>query len=293
MFSCLAQILNQHEIKCNYSTHEYPDNIIFESHPYVPSTSRKNVKTTRGFVTFYSYLDNHLAVKFIKLEFADFAVSELKGNLLLIDPPTNCILPVIYALQSKHYFLLISKAMSTDLYELLKTEKIQQIKPSFDNIMKLIKCMVKALLYLNDLNLVHNDIKPENIVKDEKSGNYMLIDFDSLELANANGLVFTNLGTIGLRSLERLKNPISSNSDDIWSLSVVVYEYITQSSGLWNTMEDFTSNTQNIALKRIKTALKKCSNLQVNEIVELFLKMNEYDYSKRIKILDLHTQVCK
>jgi serine/threonine protein kinase len=269
--------------------HDYPDEVIFNSNIFVPSTTRKDVATTRGFVKFYSFEELDIIVKFVKQEFEIFAISEVKGNLLLVDYPADCILPILYASKYKNYFVFVSRAMSDDLHGISKLEKV----PIFENVTNLLQCMIKALLYLHSLHLVHSDIKTENIVQDKISGNYMLIDFDTLELENEDGIVHTCQGTTGMFSLQRLQHHTSSISDDIWSLSVVIYEYITKNATLWNKLEDFKPRTQTRAVKNMKHATKNWSRDQRKKIIPLFLKMNEYNNYKRITIDELNVEIKK
>ena len=289
MFTDLAQQLNTTDIKCKFSTNDYPDEIVYKSNTYVPNNTKKKIKTIRGFVKFYSYLESELIFKLIRPAYKHFAILEAKGNLLLMDYPTDYILPVIHASQHGKFFIFVSIAMGQDLCDISNFEKQQKMKPNFDNIMQLFTCMVKALYYLDGLHLVYSDLKLENIVKDEES--YRIIDFDSLKVANESGKVSTYFGTTGMKSLQRLHQDISSISHDIWSLSIVMYEYITKATSPWNKIPDFTQKVQKRVVKNIRFATKDWTKSQRRKIIRLFLRMNEYDDKKRITIGELMQEI--
>jgi serine/threonine protein kinase len=288
MFGDLAQQLNATDIECKFSSDNYPDEIVYKSNTYLPST-RKKIKTMRGFVKFYSYLELKLIFKLIKPAYKHFAILEAKGNLLLMDYPTDYILPVIHASQYGENFTFVSIVMGQDLRETSNLERRKNIKPKFENIMQLFTCMVKGLYYLDSLHLVYSDLKLENIVKDEES--YRIIDFDSLKVANESGIVNTYFGTPGMKSLQRLHQDISSISHDIWSLSIVIYEYITKATSPWNKIGDFTQKLQKRAVKNIRFATKHWIKSQRRKIIRLFLRMNEYDDKKRITIGELMQEI--
>jgi serine/threonine protein kinase len=293
MFSDLAQQLNTTDIKCKFSTNDYPDEIVYNSNTYMPNTTKKKIKTMRGFVKFYSHLESEseseLIFKLIRPAYKHFAILEAKGNLLLMDYPTDYILPVIHASQHGKFFIFISIAMGQDLCFISDLEKQEKIKPDFENIMQLFTCMVKALYYLDGLHLVYSDLKLENIVKDEES--YRIIDFDSLKVANEDGKVGTYFGTPGMKSLQRLRKDISSISHDIWSLSIVIYEYITKATSPWNKIPDFTQKVQKRTVKNIRFATKHWTKSQRRKIIRLFLRMNEYEDKKRITIGELMQEI--
>lgn len=275
LFDELASQLNVMTV--NYSTTCIPESILFKNEIYKPHTKRKDVSIGNGYVTFYKCHKKVLAVKLIQIHYIDSAQRELIATLKLIDYPQDVIVPVIHACRNKEFFIFISIGMSCDLHDIRKKERKNNIYASYENVIHLIQCITKALVYLNGLNLVHNDIKLENIVFD--GTNYMLIDFDTLN--------FTSGGTIGIRSLQRLYRETLDTKDDIWSLSVVVYEYITKRTSLWNIVDDFKSKTQKKAIKNIQYATQNWSHSQIKFICKLFFKMNQYNRKDRISIFEL------
>ncbi len=273
LFDKLVLQLNNEEIIMK----KYPKSIIFRNNKYKPDITKKNINTRVGYVTFYGYHGHLLAVKITQE--IEFAQRELIANLKLIHYPTDVIVPIIHASRQGNDFILISIGMSSDLYDIKEIERELQIVVSYETILHLIRCISKALFYLDSMQLIHNDIKLENIVFNTK--NYMLIDFDAMDKSHDGG-------TEGMQSLQKLQQKELSIKDDIWSLSIVVYEYVTKRSSPWMHDYDFKQKTQTQAKKNIKYATRySWTKQQTKFICLLFLKMNQYETKERISLSEL------
>lgn len=257
----------------------------------------KNIITNGGFIHFYNNYDSdlHLAVKFRSPKYHEVALREVCiSKELQHDPENDFLLPILHAsaTKSKTYIMLISKAIGLDLYEYAKNrlKKTKKFQPSYEETILLLQCITKALLRLHALNLVYSDIKHENIVTDA-NGKFYLIDFDSMAKGNENGKVFNTFGTIGLISLERLCGKGASISDDIWCLSIVLYEFITNEQCNYNEKCDFTAQRHLRHLHLISQKTLHWTKFQRRKIKNLFTKMNEHDSQKRIQISNLQEAV--
>ena len=82
--------------------------------------------------------------------------------------------------------------------------------------------MVLAISYLHDRGIVYRDVKPENIVFDEK-GNCVLTD---MSLARRNTLCFTICGTPLYVAPEVLLRDGYTKDVDWWSFGVMLYEML-------------------------------------------------------------------
>jgi serine/threonine protein kinase len=272
-----------------FSDKYYPDVIGYKDESY---KLYKHIKTNRGCVNVYKSTSNSLAFKFIHKSFRHYTTNEMSAHKLLIDPPI-AIVKMIEMKETNDYIILISQGFEEDLFE--HSNHIDFI-PLFNDVIKLLKTMLEIVQYFQGLNLVYCDFKLENMVIDNDN-NYYLIDFDTLEKTNENGYVYNSSGTLGFRSLQRLtqKNQDDKSRiyfpDDIWSLSIVLYEFITKSQTTWNNVEDFTIETQKEAVRNIKNSTRHWTQKQRKHIIFLFLKMNEYDEKKRMKVNDLLSRI--
>jgi serine/threonine protein kinase len=102
-------------------------------------------------------------------------------------------------------------------------------------IWKFIKDVASGLAYLHSNDIVHRDIKPDNILKDSM-GNYVITDFglsvkmhSTLRQASARYNNTTDQsGTLGYMAPEMFTStPNAVKATDIWALGATIYELIT------------------------------------------------------------------
>lgn len=98
-----------------------------------------------------------------------------------------------------------------------------------------IKGVAAGLAYLHSNDIIHRDIKPDNILKDEQ-GNYVISDFglstkmrSTLRKASARQNESSNQsGTIGYMAPEMFSSkPNAVKATDIWALGATIYEIAT------------------------------------------------------------------
>lgn len=108
-------------------------------------------------------------------------------------------------------------------------KKIGQITEQ--EIWKIIHDVASGLDYLHSNNIIHQDIKPANILQDDM-GNYVIIDFgistlarDTLRKSTLMGN--TSAGTLAYMGPERfMKDSAPIFASDIWSLGAMLYELL-------------------------------------------------------------------
>ncbi|PVU99353.1 hypothetical protein BB559_000761 [Furculomyces boomerangus] len=82
-----------------------------------------------------------------------------------------------------------------------------------------------GLSYLHEIGIIHRDIKPDNILMDNK-GHVALTDFNVAAKVQPNKLNYTKAGTVGYMAPEIISGTGYTKSVDWWSLGVVMYECI-------------------------------------------------------------------
>jgi 5'-AMP-activated protein kinase, catalytic alpha subunit len=99
---------------------------------------------------------------------------------------------------------------------------VEQSRPP-DFFPKLMKQMLKALEYLDRHGVIHRDVKPDNILRDE-AGNYYLADFG---LSKFQNMTHSIIGTPGYVAPEIFDPTIpQSPKMDIWSMGVLALDVL-------------------------------------------------------------------
>jgi len=115
---------------------------------------------------------------------------------------------------------------------LIKMEKLQPLsedtKLSAKEVTKLATDMCNALAHAAEHNIIHRDIKPQNIFIDE-AGTYKLGDFGIAKIVSeGTGRYTMNVGTLAYTAPEINTSPTGKYdiSSDIYSLGLVLYAYL-------------------------------------------------------------------
>jgi serine/threonine protein kinase len=114
------------------------------------------------------------------------------------------------------------KGMRLDQY--LRSQK----QLPFDNIRMIITQLASALLYAHDMGIIHRDIKPQNILIDERTSIAKLADFGVAKAPWA-GLTQegNSVGSPGYMSPEQIDGSKIDARSDLFSLGIVLYELIS------------------------------------------------------------------
>lgn len=103
-------------------------------------------------------------------------------------------------------YVILSEAPGMDLFEYVKKNG-RMIEEEVKNISKQ---LMKILKDIHNLNIIHKDIKPENIIYEPVSKKITLIDFEEKY-------------TDDYRSPEQVNGKSLTNKTDIWSVGVTFY----------------------------------------------------------------------
>jgi serine/threonine protein phosphatase PrpC len=121
-----------------------------------------------------------------------------------------------------HRYYVMQMVEGVDLKTHLKTRRL-----SSDDTINLAKMLLKMEQFLLKYDLVHGDIKPENIMISERKGKHVfkVIDFGSMtELYS----IESSAGTPSYLAPERFTGATINESSEIFSIGVTLYEALTQ-----------------------------------------------------------------
>ena len=150
--------------------------------------------------------------------------------------------------KKKDYWLIIEYCNGGSLVKALKYHLTQFNKPVPENIVRyFIKNILTAVIYLNNKNIIHRDIKSDNILlhyeneQDLEANNFTkakikLIDFGFARYLDENELAGSLVGTpmymdpkvlqTFLESKSRVVQGFYDQKVDVWSLGILTYELL-------------------------------------------------------------------
>ena len=128
---------------------------------------------------------------------------------------------------NKSVCFMFEYAEKGDLFEMLYS---QNVKLDYPVLLKVLYSLAKAIEYLHELDIVHNDIKPENIAI-RGNGTLALLDFGLSFQVCANGQKVTTYTPVYIspevKEGSRLDDP---KKIDVWCFGLLTFELITKIS---------------------------------------------------------------
>lgn len=118
---------------------------------------------------------------------------------------------------------------------------------------KVLRAVCHALAILHERNLVHRDVKPENIIID-KNGRVVLIDFNAARKITAASKDTVIIGTVGYASPEQLGVTQSDARTDIYAVGVLL-----------NVMITGKHPSEKIAKGKAGRIVRKCTSVNPDE----------------------------
>ncbi len=127
---------------------------------------------------------------------------------------------------------------------------------------KVLKSVCNALLVLHERNLVHRDVKPENVIV-TKTGRVVLIDFNASRKISAANKDTVIMGTVGYASPEQLGVAQSDTRTDIYAIGVLL-----------NVMITGKHPSEIIAKGKVGRIVRKCTSVSPDERYQTVEKLS-------------------
>ena len=148
-----------------------------------------------------------------------------------LNPQSLWVAGMHYAFQNeKNCFLVLTLALGGDLrYHMnhVPEKRLEEKRVAFYT-----RCIVLALKEVHASNIIHRDVKPDNVVV-KSNGYCVLTDFGISKLMEEDGTYTGSSGTRAYMPPEALQKPhVQSVKADSYSLGVLVYELIKEKKNL-------------------------------------------------------------
>ncbi|XP_058450023.1 cGMP-dependent protein kinase 1 [Malaya genurostris] len=121
----------------------------------------------------------------------------------------------------KYLYFLMEACLGGDVWTILQKNKYFDERTA----RFMTGCVVEALEYLHNRNMIYRDLKPENLMLDEK-GYIKLVDFGFAKRIGANQKTWTFAGTPEYVSPEIILNKGHDRAVDYWALGVFIHELL-------------------------------------------------------------------
>jgi len=165
--------------------------------------------------------DSVCALKVIRAEEIYIRQAFVEMNLLIRINHPNC-LNVISVLKYLNTYAFILPLYKMTLYELIKNYNMGGIEN--DAVKMYGKEILQGLSYLNTQDIIHGDLKPENIMLTHND-KIKIIDFGSSFIAK--GQIYTYIQSRYYRAPEVTLGLKLTTSIDVWSFICIIFELLT------------------------------------------------------------------
>lgn len=129
------------------------------------------------------------------------------------------IVQLLDSFETNSEFCLVSELATGQLFEIIEEDKrLPEVE-----IRKIAQQLTSALYYLHENNIIHRDIKPQNILI-SASGVIKLCDFGFARLIDNKTMITSIKGTPLYMAPELLNEYPYNKKADLWSLGVILYE---------------------------------------------------------------------
>eukprot|EP01091_Cochliopodium_minus_P014371 TRINITY_DN4871_c0_g1_i1.p1 TRINITY_DN4871_c0_g1~~TRINITY_DN4871_c0_g1_i1.p1 ORF type:complete len:612 (+),score=172.96 TRINITY_DN4871_c0_g1_i1:345-2180(+) len=206
------------------------------------------------------------------------------------------IVRILFHTRSNNVMRLFVSRYRETLAQKLSSLNNQKKYLTFEKIIKLSLDIVKGLMFLHEREIIHRDIKSDNIFVNYNSSSeisYLSIgDFDRAKIVSGNSQAKTIVGTVCWLAPEVLNSGNVREytfSADVWSLGMVMFELMTN-------MKPYFEENQMDVMKLISMGKhpsfpKDFSDKNVRPLIPLWEKCLDPNPSTRITLVELKEQL--
>jgi serine/threonine protein kinase len=188
--------------------------------------------------------------------------------------------------RNDEYFSFIMELCETNLKNFLETYSSISNNRGFDErfIYQIMSQLNKAFKKMREKNVVHGDLKLENILIKYSNGNFIvkLCDFGMSKILpnfNSNNYSNSNRGTLLYNAPELLASQKHNYKIDLWSIGIILYRlYFIKFPFLGETEQAILSSI-NIKLRNLLNENKRTNDEALNDLIKSLL---ERDIKKRL-----------
>lgn len=174
-------------------------------------------------------LERYVAVKILRLDFANDEEfirrfhREAQSATSLVHPNIVNIFDVGEE-DDNIYYIVMEYVNGETLKQYIQNHSPIPVDKAAD----LMKQLTSAIKHAHRNNIIHRDIKPQNILIDKK-GNVKITDFGIATALTSTTITHTNsmLGSVHYISPEQARGTVATKKSDIYSLGIVFFEMLT------------------------------------------------------------------
>lgn len=202
-----------------------------------------------------------VAIKVIdKLRFPTKQEAQLKNEVSILQNISHCgVVNLERMFETSEKIYVIMEKLKGDMLEMILSSPRGRLSERVTKF--LITQILIALKHLHSKNIVHCDLKPENVLlsSDSEFPQVKLCDFGFARIIGEKSFRRSVVGTPAYLAPEVLRNKGYNRSLDMWSVGVIIYVSLSGTFP-FNEDEDINDQIQNAAFMYPPTPWKEISS---------------------------------
>ncbi|XP_017872378.1 PREDICTED: serine/threonine-protein kinase D1 [Drosophila arizonae] len=211
-----------------------------------------------------------VAIKVIdKLRFPTKQEAQLKNEVAILQNITHCgVVNLERMFETPERIFVVMEKLKGDMLEMILSHERGRLSERVTKF--LITQILIALKYLHSQNIVHCDLKPENVLlsSDAEFPQVKLCDFGYARIIGEKSFRRSVVGTPAYLAPEVLRNKGYNRSLDMWSVGVIIYVSLSGTFP-FNEEEDINDQIQNAAFMYPPNPWKEISSNAIDLINNL------------------------